>query len=156
MGNIAEICIQALIRAKQRGIILSGWGGLHKRRLSECVLTVESVPHEWLFPRTSAVVHHGGAGTTAAGLRAGVPTVIVPFLLDQPFWGKRVYDLGVGPKPIPRRKLTIERLADAMTEAVTSPGIRQRATELGRKIRAEDGIVNAIEVIHQVMNHRCA
>jgi UDP:flavonoid glycosyltransferase YjiC (YdhE family) len=124
----------------------------------ECVLSVESVPHEWLFSlsRIAAVVHHGGAGTTAASLRAGVPTIIVPFLLDQPFWGKRVYDLGVGPKPIPHRKLTIERLADAMTEAVTNPGIRQRATELGMKIRAEDGIANAIEVIHQVMNHNHA
>jgi len=152
MEEIAEISIQALIRAKQRGILLTGWGGLHKHRLPGCVLSVESVPHEWLFSRIAAVVHHGGAGTTAASLRAGVPTIIVPFLLDQPFWGKRVYDLGVGPKPIPRRKLTIKRLADTMTEAVTNPGIRQCATELGRKIRAEDGIANAIEVIHQVMN----
>ena len=102
----------------------------------------------------AAVVHHGGAGTTAAGLRAGVPTIVVPFMTDQPFWGKRVYELGVGPKPISRRRLTIERLADAMTEAVTNSGIRQGAAELGRKIRAEDGIANAIEVIHQVIHHR--
>ena len=73
----------------------------------------------------AAVVHHGGAGSTAAGLRAGVPTIVVPFMTDQPFWGKRVYELGVGPKPISRRRLTIERLADAMTEAVTNSGIRQ-------------------------------
>jgi UDP:flavonoid glycosyltransferase YjiC (YdhE family) len=156
MEKIAEICIQALIRAKHRGILLTGWSEFHKQRLPECVLTTESVPHEWLFPRMAAVVHHGGAGTTSASLRSGVPTIIVPFLLDQPFWGKRVYDLGVGPKPIPRCKLTIERLADAMTEAVTSSEIRQRAVELGRKIRAEDGIANAIEVIHQVMNHHRA
>ena len=102
----------------------------------------------------AAVVHHGGAGTTAAGFRAGVPTIVVPFMTDQPFWGKRVYELGVGPKPISRRRLTIKRLADAMTEAVTNSGIRQRAAELGRKIRAEDGIANAIEVIHQVIHHR--
>ncbi|MBU1398536.1 MAG: glycosyltransferase [Proteobacteria bacterium] len=152
--EIAEISIQALTRAKQRGILLTGWGGLHYDRLPEGVLTVESVPHEWLFPRIAAVVHHGGAGTTAAGLRAGVPTIIVPFITDQPFWGKRVYDLGVGPKPIPRRRLTKERLADAITEAVTNSGMRQRAAELGRKIRAENGITNAVEVIHQFINHR--
>ncbi len=151
--TIAEICIQALIRTQQRGILLTGWGGLHYNDLPESILTVESVPHEWLFPRVAAVVHHGGAGTTAAGLRAGVPTIIVPFLTDQPFWGERVYDLGVGPKPIPRRKLTVERLADAMTDVVTNPDLRQRATELGMKIRAEDGIGNAIDVIHQVMKH---
>jgi sterol 3beta-glucosyltransferase len=154
--KIAEISIQALNRAKQRGILLTGWGGLHYDNLPEGVLTVESVPHEWLFPHIAAVVHHGGAGTTAAGLRAGIPTIVVPFMTDQPFWGNRVYDLGVGPKPISRRRLTVERLADAMTGAVTNPGIRQRAAELGRKIRVEDGIANAIEVIHQVMNHRCA
>jgi UDP:flavonoid glycosyltransferase YjiC (YdhE family) len=153
--KIADICIQALTCAKQRGIFLTGWGGLRYNSLPEYVLTIESVPHEWLFPRIAAVVHHGGAGTTAAGLRAGVPTIIVPFMTDQPFWGKRVYDLGVGPKPIPRRRLTTERLADAMIEAVTNPGIRQRATELGRKIRTEDGIANAIKAIHQVINHRC-
>jgi len=154
--KIAEISIQALTRAKQRGILLTGWGGLHYDNLPKSVFTVESVPHEWLFSRVAAVVHHGGAGTTAAGLRAGVPTIIVPFMTDQPFWGKRVYDLGVGPKPIPRRRLTAEQLADAMTDAVTNPDIRQRAAELGRKIRAEDGIAAAIEVIHQVINHRCA
>lgn len=154
--KIADISIQALTRAKQRGILLTGWGGLHYDNLPEGVLAVESVPHEWLFARIASVVHHGGAGTTAAGLRAGVPTIIVPFITDQPFWGKRIHDLGVGPKPIPRRRLTVERLADAIKESVTNPGIWQRAAELGRKIRTEDGIANAIEVIHQVMNHRCA
>jgi UDP:flavonoid glycosyltransferase YjiC (YdhE family) len=146
-GKIAEIGIQALARAQQRGILLTGWGGVQYDPLPESVLTIESVPHEWLFSRVAAVVHHGGAGTTAAGLRAGVPTIIVPFITDQPFWGKRVYDLGVGPQPIPRRRLTVERLADAITEAVTNPGIRQRAADLGRKIRAEDGIATAIKVI---------
>jgi sterol 3beta-glucosyltransferase len=151
-GTIAEICIQALTRAKRRGILLTGWGGLHHDNLPESILAIESVPYEWLFPRVAAVVHHGGAGTTAAGLRAGVPTIIVPFHTDQPFWGKRVYDLGVGPKPIPRRQLTVKRLANAITAAVTDPDIRQRATELGRKIRVEDGIGNAINTIHQFMN----
>ena len=83
-----------------------------------------------------------------------MPTIIVPFITDQPFWGKRVHELGVGPKPIPRGKLTADRLAAAMTEAVTNQGIGQRAVDLGEKIRAEDGIAAAIDVIHQVMKDR--
>ncbi len=152
--NITELCIEALSKANQRGILLTGWGGLHVDDLPKHVFVIESAPHEWLFPRIAAVVHHGGAGTTAAGLCAGVPTIIVPFITDQPFWGKRVHELGVGPKPIPRGKLTADRLAAAMTEAVTNQSIGQRATELGEKIRAEDGIAGAIDVIHQVMKDR--
>ena len=102
-------------------------------------MMVDSVPFAWLFPRVAAVVHHGGAGTTSAGLRAGVPSVVVPFFGDQPYWGQRVADLGVGPAPIPRKKLTAERLAQAIQTAVTDQAMRGRAAELGAKIRAEDG-----------------
>jgi sterol 3beta-glucosyltransferase len=93
------------------------------------------------------VVHHGGAGTTAAGLRAGVPTIIVPFFGDQGFWGQRVAELGVGTAPIPRQQLTPERLEQAIQKAVTDQTIRQRACDLGRKIQAEDGITNAVVAI---------
>lgn len=150
-SKIAEICIEALSRARQRGIFLTGWGGLPEMDLPDSFMAVESVPHEWLFSCVSAVVHHGGAGTTAAGLRAGIPAVTVPFLADQSFWGKRIHDLGVGPKPIPRRKLTAERLSAAVTEAVTNPGLRRRAVELGMKIRTEDGVNNAVGMIHRFM-----
>ena len=90
---------------------------------------VDGVPFAWLFPRVAAVVHHGGAGTTSAGLRAGVPSVVVPFFGDQPYWGLRVADLGVGPVPIPRKKLTVERLAQAIQTAVTDEvcGSRRRS-----------------------------
>ncbi len=98
----------------------------------------------------AAVVHHGGSGTTAFGLRAGVPTLIVPFLFDQFYWGKRVATLGVGPKPIPFRRLSAERLASAITLAASDPSMRQQAAELGRKIQAEDGIAKAIAVIEKV------
>jgi UDP:flavonoid glycosyltransferase YjiC (YdhE family) len=108
---------------------------------------IDSIPHSWLFPRVAAVVHHGGAGTTAAGLRAGVPAVIVPFFGDQPFWGQRIAELGVGPKPVPRKKLTVERLAEAIQTAVIDDGMRQRAADLGSKIRAEDGVGRAVEII---------
>ena len=111
---------------------------------------LDSVPYSWLFPRMAAVVHHGGAGTTSAGLRAGVPSIIVPFFADQPFWGQRVADLGVGPQPIPRKQLTADRLAQAIQIAVTDQAMRQRAADLGAQIRSEDGIARAVEVINQL------
>ena len=146
----AALILQALAQAKQRAIMLSGWGGLRKADLPDTVLMVDSIPFSWLFPRVAAVVHHGGAGTTAAGLRAGVPSVVVPFFGDQPFWGQRVAGLGVGPQPIPRRKLTVERLAQAIQEALTDQTMRQRAADLGAKIQAEDGIARAVALVQQI------
>ena len=146
----ADLILQALARARQRAIMLSGWSGLHKAELPDSVFMLESIPFSWLFPRVAAVVHHGGAGTTAAGLRAGVPSVVIPFFGDQPFWGQRVAELGVGPEPIPRKKLTVERLARAIQEAVTDQTMRRRAAELGSKIRAEDGIARAVAVVRQI------
>jgi sterol 3beta-glucosyltransferase len=95
----------------------------------------------------AAVVHHGGVGTTAAGLRAGKPTVICPYFHDQPYWGKVVHELGAGPAPIPQWELTAERLAAAIRAAVTDEGMRRRAEELGAKIRAEDGVARAVAAI---------
>ncbi len=106
----AQLILRALAQTGQRAVLLSGWNGLQAEVLPENVFLVQSVPHDWLFARVNAVVHHGGAGTTAAGLRAGVPSIIIPFFADQPFWGERVAALGVGPKPIPRKKLTAEKL----------------------------------------------
>ena len=145
----ADLVLQALAQTQQRAIILSGWSGLHKTDLPDSVLMLDSVPFSWLFPRVAAVVHHGGAGTTAYGLRAGIPSVVVPFFADQPFWGQRVADLGVGPEPIPRKKLTVERLAQAIQRAVTDQTMRQRAANLGAKIQAEDGIARAVAVVQQ-------
>jgi UDP:flavonoid glycosyltransferase YjiC (YdhE family) len=146
----ADLVINAIKKTNQRTLLFSGWGGLHKENLPASMFMIDSTPHDWLFPRVAAVVHHGGAGTTAAGLRAGVPSIVIPFLIDQPFWGQRVYDLGVGPAPIPRRKLTVDRLAQAIHEAVTNTTMRQRAGALGAKIQAEDGIANAVEVVQRI------
>ncbi len=148
-----RIALGALARAGQRGVIAAGWGGLSVDDLPETVHAVGELPHSWLFPRMAAVVHHGGAGTTAAGVRAGVPSIIVPFMGDQPFWGQRVVDLGVGPAPIPRKQLTAERLGDAITQATADAGTRQRAAELGRQIRAENGVERAVHLIKQ-FDHR--
>jgi sterol 3beta-glucosyltransferase len=146
----ADLVLAALERTGQRGILVSGWGGLSQAYLPDTVHMVDSVPHSWLFPRVAAVVHHGGAGTTAAGLRAGVPSIVVPFFGDQLFWGQRVEKLGVGTAPIPRKQLTVEKLAQAIDRAVTDRVMRQRAANLGAKIQAEDGIANAVRVIESI------
>jgi sterol 3beta-glucosyltransferase len=146
----ADLVLQAIARTGQRAILLSGWGGLSKADLPETVFMVESVPHSWLFSQVAAVVHHGGAGTTAAGLRAGVPSIVIPFFGDQPFWGQRVAKLGVGPEPIPRKQLTVERLAQAIRTAVTDRATIRRAADLGAKIQAEDGIANAVAIVGDI------
>jgi UDP:flavonoid glycosyltransferase YjiC (YdhE family) len=117
----------------------------------EDVFAVRDVPHSWLFPRMAAVVHHGGAGTTAAGLRAGVPTVVCPFFGDQPYWGERVAALGAGPAPLPFRALTVPRLASKIRRAVRDRGMADRAADLGHRIRAEDGVARAQQIIDSLI-----
>jgi sterol 3beta-glucosyltransferase len=137
----------ALEKSGQRGLLASGWGGLKTSALPEDVFMLETAPHDWLFPQVAAVVHHGGAGTTAAGLRAGKPSIICPFFGDQPFWGKLIYRQGIGPQPIPQGGLTADRLAEAITISLQDDGIKRRAAEIGEKIRAEDGVGRAVEII---------
>jgi UDP:flavonoid glycosyltransferase YjiC (YdhE family) len=145
--RLTKIALDALQLAGQRGVLLSGWAGLSSDQLPETVFCLEDVPHAWLFTNMAAVVHHGGAGTTGASLRAGIPTLVTPFALDQFAWGKVVADLGVGPKAIPSKKLTAEKLAEAIQTTVTDKVMRERATDLGKKIRAEDGIGQAMELM---------
>ena len=145
--DTANLVLEALRKTDQRAIVFSGWGGLSMTNLPESVLMIDSVPHSWLFPRVQAVIHHGGAGTTAAGLRAGVPSVIVPFHGDQPFWGRLIADLGIGPKPIPRKKLTTKRLVRAIQIVKEDQKMHDRAADIGSKIRSEDGIEKAIALL---------
>ena len=144
---LTKLILAALDRTGQRGIILTGWGALSNNNLPDNVFKIDSIPHNWLFPQMAAVVHHGGSGTTAAGLRAGIPSVIVPFGADQPFWGQRVAELGVGPLPILQKELTIEKLAAAIETAISDETMKARAATLGQKIRAEDGVTRAIAII---------
>jgi sterol 3beta-glucosyltransferase len=149
--QFTAIVLEALAQTRQRGLLLTGWGGIQAMSVPDNVFVVDSAPHHWLFPRMAAVVHHGGAGTTAEGLRAGVPSVIVPFIVDQPFWGKRIQALGVGPAPIPRNKLAVEKLAHAIQVASAHPEVKQRAAALGQAIRAENGVANAVKIIRQYL-----
>lgn len=145
--------VTALARAGQRGIIFSGWAELHAhaRELPPTVLAIDSAPHAWVFPRAAAVVHHGGAGTTGAAFRAGVPQVVVPVGTDQPFWAHRVAHLGAGPAPIPRKRLTVDRLAAAISRAVGDDGIRARAHDVGERVRTEDGATRAVEILERAL-----
>lgn len=152
----ADLVIQALAHTKQRAVLLSGWGGLQKNNVPDSIFMIDSIPHSWLFPRVSAVIHHGGASTVAAGLRAGVPSVIIPFFGDQPFWGQRIADLGVGAKPISRKKLTVEKLANAIQEVVTNEGMRHRAAKLGKQIQTENGIQSAVEIFNKLEQRKNA
>lgn len=154
-GSMVDVDAEGLTRAVveavqslgERCVLLGGWTQLGDSRLPPGFLRVEEVPHGWLFPRCSVVVHHGGAGTTAAGFRAGVPQVIVPFYFDQPFWGRRVHALGVGPAPVPRRALTARRLAQAIQKALTETRMRENARRLGEAIRGENGVQQAIAAL---------
>ena len=148
--RLADIVIQALQQANLRGIIATGWGGLDAGGLPDTILKIDSAPHDWLFPRVNAVVHHGGAGTTAAGLRAGKPTIICPFMGDQPFWGKRVYELGVGPPPIRQKRLSVDDLVRALLTITGDDALTARAAALGKHIRDEDGTANAIATIEKI------
>ena len=152
----ADLIIQALKLTNQRAILLSGWGGLQKANIPDSIFMIDAIPHSWLFPRVSAVVHHGGASTTAAGLKAGVPSIIIPFFGDQPFWGQRVAELGVGSKPIPRKQLTAERLANAIREVVTNEDMRQRAAKLGKQIQTENGIESAVKIFNELKKRKAA
>ncbi len=145
--QLAKLILEALAKSGQRGLLLTGWGGLRTELVPDNVFVVDAAPHSWLFPRMAAVVHHGGAGTTAEGLRSGAPTVIVPFVFDQYFWGARVKALGLGPDPIPQKNLTADRLSNAIRIAVTDSNMKQRANSYGAAIRAEKGIGNAMKII---------
>ena len=142
-----QMIINALEATGQRAVLHAGWGGLGQEVLPESVFKIDYVPHSWLFPRMKAVVHHGGAGTTAAGLRAGVPSLIIPFLFDQFFWANRVAELGAGPNPIFYRNLSNVSLARGINQAVSDLELRKKSAGIGESIKVEDGICHAIQVI---------
>jgi sterol 3beta-glucosyltransferase len=144
---LTRTVLDAVKRSGVRAVLATGWGALHADDVPENVFALKEAPHEWLFSKVAAVVHHGGMGTTAAGLIAGKPTLICPFLVDQPFWGQRTLDLEVGVSPIPQKKLSSEQLEARLRQLVNDEGLRQRAEALGAKLRLEEGAVRACEII---------
>jgi sterol 3beta-glucosyltransferase len=147
--RINRVVREALALTHQRGIFLTGWGGYQHADGEENTLSLDAAPHDWLFPRCKAIIHHGGAGTTAAGLCSGRPNIVVPHTADQPFWGRRVAVIGAGPQPVPVKQLTTGRLVAALAQ-VEDAALRACAQETGRLIRSEDGVGAAVRIIESI------
>ena len=150
-AHTTQIVLEALQMTGQRALLHGGWSDFGARELPDSVFKTGEVPHSWLFPRMAAVVHHGGAGTTAAGLRAGVPAVIVPYFADQPFWARHVHQLGASPVPIPREQLCAAKLAAAIRSALKNDQMKTTASQLGQQIRGENGVAQAVELINSYL-----
>lgn len=146
--HMARAAIDALERAGRRGLLAVGGGALEPDAVPATVHVLKTAPHDWLMPRMHAAIHHGGAGTTAAALRAGIPMAICPFFGDQPFWARRMFELGVAPPALDRKALSAQTLSAAMDD-VAKPGMRARALELGKRIADEDGVGNAVRFIEE-------
>ncbi|KIM93473.1 hypothetical protein OIDMADRAFT_65034, partial [Oidiodendron maius Zn] len=157
--EMTRIIFEAVRKAGIRALVSKGWGGLGAGELKppDEVFMLENVPHDWLFKHVSAVVHHGGAGTTAAGILAGRPTVVVPFFGDQPFWGKMIYRAGAGPAPIAYKNLTVDLLVQQLLFAL-KPETLTKAQELGGKMAKEEGAETGAREFHRNMGEevRCS
>jgi UDP:flavonoid glycosyltransferase YjiC (YdhE family) len=150
-SEASEIIISAIQQTGLRAVI-QGWNDvLDDASLPDNIFHAGSVPHSWLMPRGCCVTHHGGFGSTGSGLRSGVPSIVVPHIIDQFLWGQEVEKLGVGPTPIPRKELTVERFAEALTRATQDQKIRSTAQRIGEQIRSENGIETAVGLIETTM-----
>lgn len=145
--------VDAALRLGHRALVARGSGLEDSGQFDERVLFVGDMPHEQLFPRVAAVVHHGGAGTTAQALRAGRPQLVLPFTMDQPFFGRRVHEIGVGAAPVPTSEATAERLRRALADTL-APQVAQRAASVGRVVQGEDGVGGAVAVIEHELGTR--
>jgi UDP:flavonoid glycosyltransferase YjiC (YdhE family) len=143
--------LEALKRTGQRGILHMGWSGIGNQALPDHVFKIDYAPYTWLFPRMAMVIHHGGSGTTAFGLRSGIPSCVVPFVFDQYYWGERIAQLGVGPNPIRYKDLTVERLTEVIYMGISNSQIKQKAAGLGEKLKAENGIQNALRIFEKLL-----
>jgi sterol 3beta-glucosyltransferase len=147
---MTRLVVEALAASGQRGVLDSGWGGLQTESLPETIFPIQEIPHSWLFPRMAALVHHGGMGTTAAGLRAGIPAVIIPLGGDQAFWADRLQRLGVGIHSAGFFKISTKRLVADITRVVSDTFLRTKAAALGEKIRVEQGVEKAVGLIRKI------
>jgi vancomycin aglycone glucosyltransferase len=148
---LTDLLFRAVRTAGARAIICSGWAGLGAADVREGCLFLGSVSHSLLFPRVRAAVHHGGAGTTAAAARAGIPQILVPHFADQFYWAGRTHELGIGPRPIPRSKMTADNLAEAIRSVATNPAMRTAAQAMGEHLRNHDGLTTALRIIESAV-----
>jgi UDP:flavonoid glycosyltransferase YjiC (YdhE family) len=135
---------KAVHQAGLRAVIQSGWAGWRFESDATCLCVIDDLPHDRLFPRVAGAVHHGGAGTTFAAARAGIPQVIVPHLLDQYYWGQRILKMGLGPHPLPKNRLQAGSLAGAMRSMVSSPTLRRNARMMSKPLQQRNGVQEAV------------
>ena len=147
--RVKEMLTEALRKTGQRGIFISGWSGMHIEDVNSHILTIEFVPHAWLFPKTAGVIHHGGAGTTAAALKAGRPMIICPFSADQPFWAKYMLDIGVATAPLRERDMSIKAFSGRIETLKNEKKLRENAVNIGAKINLENGTEDTIKFIEE-------
>ncbi|KAJ5038037.1 uncharacterized protein L3040_006909 [Drepanopeziza brunnea f. sp. 'multigermtubi'] len=149
--ELTALIFGAVKKTGVRALVSKGWGGLGAGEVPENVFLLGNVPHDWLFKHVSAVVHHGGAGTTAIGIALGRPTVVVPFFGDQPFWGAMIHRAGAGPEPVPFKKMTEDTLANSITTALT-PEVKAAVEVMAKEIAGENGAANAAALFHESLN----
>lgn len=146
--ELTELLLEAVRLSGIRAIISKGWGGIGGDDVPDNVYLIGNCPHDWLFQRVSCVVHHGGAGTTAAGIALGVPTVVVPFFGDQPFWGQMIARAGAGPQPVPFKQMTAESLAASIKFALQDD-VKTAVQKMAAQIAKEDGAAETLEAFEQ-------
>ena len=147
--GLVDIMVSSIQQAGARAIIQGFQETLQNRILPETIFSCGSIPHAWLLERAAALVHHGGFGTTAAGLQAGIPQLVIPFIIDQYLWGNLVAEKGVGPKPIARKDLTVEKLSAALRLLYRDSAMNENAQKIGATIRTEDGVGTAVRLINE-------
>lgn len=148
--KVSEAVIQALQELNIRAVIATGWGGLEIRNTIDNIFVVEQVSHELLFPHVSAVVHHGGAGTTATGLKHACPTLVCPVMGDQPLWGERIYTLGLGPKPIQQNRITTASLTKSISSLLEDENYKKNAEAIASALLIDFGLNSACQIIESV------
>lgn len=151
-----DTLLKAVEHSGQRAILHAGWAELRAAAVPETVFALDYAPYDWLFPRMAAIIHHGGSGTTGFALRSGVPSMVVPFTADQPFWGERTHQLGVGLPPLPFAKLSAEPLASAIRTLCEDESLRRRAQQLAAAMADEQGVERAVMIINRYLNSQVA
>ncbi len=152
--DLKTIILESLKLSNRRGVILTGWSGMKFEEKYDHIYVKDSLPHDWLFPKMAATVHHGGAGTVFTSIRAGIPTIAVPYTMDTPFWSRVAYEANVAIKPIKPKELTAKLLADAITKATTDEAIIKRSQVLGENVMRENGVLNAVKIINSYLEDK--
>ena len=139
--------VSALERTGRRGLILSGWGRISDENEHRNILTLDSVEHSWILPRTAAMVHHGGAGTVGECLRAGIPSIAWPLGYDGMFWGVRISNLGAALPPLRGDSITVTKMCECIEALTGDSQIRKRSQELKHILARERGLATAADIL---------